>query len=82
MERPWWMLAFLIPLCCGSTFLAFLLGVGGGGLLGGLVMGPLAAGPWGSLVFGSLMGAAFSVPLIVFMDRRTRPDEACALKQH
>lgn len=78
MERPWWMLVFLLPLCCGSTFLAFLLGAGGAGLMGGLLAG-LASGPWGALALGSLMGAMFAVPLIVVADRRSRRGEACSV---
>ena len=78
MERPWWMLAFLLPLCCGSTFLAFVIGAGGGGILGALFLGA-ASSPWGALVLGSLMGAAFAVPLIVMADRSLREKKSCAV---
>lgn len=82
MERPWWMLAFLLPLCCGSTFLAFLLGAGGGSLLGGLIFGVLLPGPAGALVFGGLMGVTFAVPLIVIADRDLRrKGDACAIER-
>ncbi len=77
MERPWWLLAFLLPMCCGGTFLAVVIGVGGGGLLSGLFLG-LGSTPWGALFFGSFMGLSVAVPLIMVADRSARRSEACA----
>lgn len=77
MGRPWWVLAFLLPLCCGSTFLAVVFGAGAGGLLGGLALGAAGLGPWGALVSGAVAGASAAVPLLLVAARRDKA--ACAL---
>lgn len=82
MERPWWMLAFLLPLCCGSTFLLFLFlfGAGGGGILAGLFFGGWFASPWGALWSGGFTGMILAVPLVVLSDRRLRrKNDECAI---